>query len=718
MGISLFNHNQAAYESAVKMLSTSGKAAIIHPTGTGKSFIGFKLCEDNSEAQVCWLSPSEYIFETQLENLRKAADGYMPGNIEFMTYAKLMKLGDAELNKIQPDYIILDEFHRCGAEMWGQGVERLLKTYPNSKILGLSATAVRYLDNCRDMSDELFDGNIASQVTLGEAIVRGILKAPKYVLSVYSYKTEYEKYRLRVESAKSGAVHDAGEKYLEALRRAIEKSEGLDEIFAKHMTSKDGKYIVFCANYQHMQEMRDKVSDWFKLVDKNPNLYFAYSESSETDAEFSRFKADDSNHLKLLFCIDMLNEGIHIDDVDGVILLRPTVSPIVYKQQIGRALSASNRKNPIIFDIVMNIENLYGIGAIEDEMQVATAYYRSMGLDEEIVNEHFRITDEVRDCAELFERLNETLGASWNLMYESAKNYYLQNGDLEVPKRYVTENGYSLGAWINTQRLVFNGKTDGNINDEQIDLLNEIGMRWESVRDISWERNFSAANKYYEENKNLLVNSNENRYCGVALGRWISQLRAYRKNGVQNAYLTDKRIKMLDDIGMVWDVRDLLWETNFASAEKFFKTNGHLDVPTFYVDESGIKLGAWLANIRNGKRSESSRRAELTDEQKKRLEVIGFSWKSKYDDAWDKSYAEAQKYYVENGHINVPVAYVTDTGCRLGRWIRRQRDGFESLSAIKQKKLAELGLKSKIPSTNRNIKITRNKRIGNVEIGV
>ena len=64
MAVSLFPHNQSAYDSAVSMLAETGKAAIIHPTGTGKSFIAFKLCEDNPKKRVCWLAPSEYIFRT------------------------------------------------------------------------------------------------------------------------------------------------------------------------------------------------------------------------------------------------------------------------------------------------------------------------------------------------------------------------------------------------------------------------------------------------------------------------------------------------------------------------------------------------------------------------------------------------------------------------------------------------------------------------------
>ena len=174
MGIELFPHNRQAYESAAAMLEETGKAAVVHPTGTGKSFIAFKFCEDHPEQTVCWLSPSAYIFKTQEENLL-ASGGVLPENIRFFTYARLMLMCDEEIAAIRPDCIILDEFHRCGAEMWGRGVRRLRALHPQALVLGLSATNVRYLDNQRDMAGELFDGNIASEMTLGESITRGIL---------------------------------------------------------------------------------------------------------------------------------------------------------------------------------------------------------------------------------------------------------------------------------------------------------------------------------------------------------------------------------------------------------------------------------------------------------------------------------------------------------------------------------------------------------------
>ena len=296
MSIQLFSHNQTAYDSALAMLESCGKAAIVHPTGTGKSFIAFQLCEEKRDATVCWLSPSEYIFRTQIENLKKAG-GEEPENIRFYTYAKLMQMSVTELAEIEPDYIVLDEFHRCGAEMWGAGVHRLLEAFPKAGILGLSATAVRYLDNQRDMTKELFDGNVASEMTLGEAIVRGILKSPTYILSVYSYQNDLKKYQNRVENAKNRAVRDEAEKYYEALRRALEMADGLDTIFKKHIKNKNSKFIVFCSGAEHMREMIDKVPEWFGEIDSKPHIYSVYSDDPETSKAFADFKADTSDHL-------------------------------------------------------------------------------------------------------------------------------------------------------------------------------------------------------------------------------------------------------------------------------------------------------------------------------------------------------------------------------------------------------------------------------------
>ena len=85
------------------------------------------------------------------------------------------------------------------------------------------------------MAEELFDGHTASDMTLGEAVVRGILPAPKYVTTVYQYQKALAKYQARVDNLRTPGIQDVNQKYLDALRRALEQADGLDRVFAHHI---------------------------------------------------------------------------------------------------------------------------------------------------------------------------------------------------------------------------------------------------------------------------------------------------------------------------------------------------------------------------------------------------------------------------------------------------------------------------------------------------
>ena len=410
------------------MMEQYGKAAIVHLTGTGKSYVAFKLIEDNPEKVVIWLSPSEYIFKTQLESLKRNDPDFPLANVHFYTYAKLMCCTQTQLEEIaaqKPAYLILDEFHRAGAECWGKSTVALLKLCPDAKLLGLTATNIRYLDNNRDMAEELFDGRVASDMTLGEAVVRGILPAPKYVTTVYQYQKALAKYQARVDNLRAPGIQDVNQKYLDALRRALEQADGLDRVFAHHITNKSGKYIVFCANKEHMDEMVSHVPEWFAGVNPDVAVYEAYSDDPNTDKAFADFKTDTSNRLKLLFCIDMLNEGVHVEGISGVILFRPTISPIIYKQQIGRTLTAGDNTTPLILDVVNNFEGLTSISGLQSEMQEAVHRLYANGEGDKIVTERFEVIEQVHDCRVLFERLQASLSSSWDHYFSEASIYYI-----------------------------------------------------------------------------------------------------------------------------------------------------------------------------------------------------------------------------------------------------------------------------------------------------
>ena len=553
VALRLFEHNEKAYHAAVRMMEQYGKAAIVHPTGTGKSYIAFKLIEDNPEKVVIWLSPSEYIFKTQLESLKRNDPDFPLANVHFYTYAKLMCCTEGQLAEIaglQPSYIILDEFHRAGAECWGESTVALLKLCPEAKLLGLTATNVRYLDNNRDMAEELFDSRVASDMTLGEAIVRGILPAPNYVTTVYQYQKTLAKYQARVDNLRTPGIQDANQKYLDALRRALEQADGLDRVFAHHITNKCGKYIVFCASKEHMDEMVPHVPEWFAGVNPDVVVYQAYSDDPNTDKAFSDFKTDTSNRLKLLFCIDMLNESVHVEGISGVILFRPTISPIIYKQQIGRALTAGDNTTPIILDVVNNFEGLASISGLQSEMQEAVHRLYANGEGDKIVTEWFEVVEQVHDCRVLFEQLQASLSSSWEHYFSEASIYYAEHGNLNVPKLYTIPSGLSLGVWLVTQRRVREGQTQGNLTEQQIARLDSIGMVWGNRDDRQWNEGYQKARRYFDAHGDLNVPVGYVSPDGYNLGNWVKRQRYTRHNPEKScAVLTEERIARLDTIG-------------------------------------------------------------------------------------------------------------------------------------------------------------------------
>ncbi len=139
VALRLFEHNEKAYHAAVRMMEQYGKAAIVHPTGTGKSYIAFKLIEDNPEKVVIWLSPSEYIFKTQLESLKRNDPDFPLANVHFYTYAKLMCCTEGAACRNRKISALLYHIGRippCRRGMLGRKHGGFIKVMPGCKTAG------------------------------------------------------------------------------------------------------------------------------------------------------------------------------------------------------------------------------------------------------------------------------------------------------------------------------------------------------------------------------------------------------------------------------------------------------------------------------------------------------------------------------------------------------------------------------------------------------
>lgn len=161
--IKLYEHNQKAYDALLDMLGERDRACIIKPTGTGKFVIIAKMVQDNPDKRFLLLGTNDYMFNDQMANLTEIAPGFTPENLQFMTYSAAMMTARRGEEISGYDVVVADEFHHCGAEEWGKGVTHILDANRSAKVVGFSATPIRYTDGGRNMADEMFRPTVKTE---------------------------------------------------------------------------------------------------------------------------------------------------------------------------------------------------------------------------------------------------------------------------------------------------------------------------------------------------------------------------------------------------------------------------------------------------------------------------------------------------------------------------------------------------------------------------
>ena len=355
MRTKLLPHNKTAYQKVMRALETSDRTCVVHPTGTGKSYLIAAVSESYNKVLI--LGPNVFVLNQVHDVLKWRDSDKVTDTVEYMTYSLLM-MKDAMPTGY--DLICLDEFHRAGAPEWGDAVDRLLEANATAKVLGTTATPIRFLDDNRDMADELFHGNIASYMTLKDAWDRNILAMPRFVTGLFEFDRVADDVVERI--SKSRRIDDTEKKCrltrLNNLRLEWERSQGMPQIIRKHIDPTARRIIVFCGNVEKLKDMEQTIRGWFQKAGvKVADVYMmhAYMPYKELSQAMTDFETDTDDGVKLMLSVNMLNEGVHISRVNAVILLRTTSSRIIYLQQIGRCLTAANTDKPVILDMVNNI---------------------------------------------------------------------------------------------------------------------------------------------------------------------------------------------------------------------------------------------------------------------------------------------------------------------------------------------------------------------------
>ena len=338
----LLPHNADAYRAVTEAFRLGDRAAVVHATGTGKSYIIERVAKDYGRVAV--IAPNNYVLSQLKEHDIRA---------DFLTYPTVHAMRSYPEDRY--DLIVLDEFHRAGAECWGRGVDCLLMANPGAKVLGTTATEIRYLDNARNMADELFEGNVVSRLPLTEAWLRGILPVPKYVVGLFNYEDVYSEFIGRLERNRRLEERDRREarEILSRGRLRWEASHGMVSILKKHLPGDTRRIIVFCDRTENLPEVQEKFIQWLAMAGFRAAAYTVHYRNPDSMAEMEDFQKDDENEsgVKVLFAIDMLNEGIHVPGVEAVVMLRSTSSKLILLQQMGRCMNAGQKRSPVIFDM-------------------------------------------------------------------------------------------------------------------------------------------------------------------------------------------------------------------------------------------------------------------------------------------------------------------------------------------------------------------------------
>ena len=405
-------HNLEAFEEINKMLE-SGKKKIAVPraTGSGKTFLMGALAEKYSSDKKIVLEPTKPL----LDSIKEKFDEFSIENTDFITYQKLIRMSDEDIAEMDYKLIFLDECHHGTAPKWGQKIRHLMETHSDSIICGTSATTVR--NDGVNVVESLFENNSIEEFPLSMAIARKVLPCPHYITAIYRLDDEFEKLKKRIE-ASTNTKEEKREFYekMKIMQSHFEKSYGIPTILNKYIKVKNGRYLVFCKDKKHLDSMRDIVIDWFKTAGiKDIHSYAVFSDYPDKEKDYKEFCADISNSAKILFSINMLNEGLHIKDISGVLMLRTTQSHLIYLQQLGRLVDADNiDKYLLVFDFVNNFSRVNdGIGLLR-EIKDAVAKEKESDPDfnddgfEDI--DTFFVLEQVVEIQEMFREIEGRLG--------------------------------------------------------------------------------------------------------------------------------------------------------------------------------------------------------------------------------------------------------------------------------------------------------------------
>lgn len=658
MSMTLNPVNEAAFQKAVQSLETLNRAAVFHPTGTGKSCIAWKVVEAHPQTTFFWLVAGAQRLALRRAELTRYNGGTLPGNVRFCDCEKLAAATPEQwvrLGEQKPGCIVLDCYHELSAVCWAQSVQKLLRMCPQAKVLGLGVPNGAPV--CA-AAQELFADCIVSHMTVAEAMAAGTMPVPSaYAALLWPQEEELATLRARIKNLCMPKGDTSLRVQYEELSWSLRQVENLTVLLPRLLSDTSGHYLVLFESAAYQEKLGTELEQLLRTVDPAVRFYAADHACFADSAAVETFLSDTAPGPKVLLCVNAPGVQQPLEGLAGVILVRQSSLMSTFKQMLCRALVAAGSRSVPVFDLVAQFEGLGNGRTLQRDCTEAMTRAGSK-------TPGFRQERPMQQTYRLYGKLRREMEARWEVLCQAAADAAAKEGTLELPRSYTIHSGVPVGKWLELQRQVQAGQRLGRLTAEQAAKLEKLGIRWNHRLEAAWEKGFVSAQKYRTEHGDLLVPVRYRDKNDFALGEWI----VYNRQRYLGGNLTQNRIERLEAIGMVWSTSNDLWEQNYAAATQYYLEHGDLEVPIKYETPSGFGLGVWL-----GAQRAAHKAGELPQEQVERLDALGMDWTNRNDRKWMSLYDVAAAYYHEHGNLNVPSEYVTPDGVLLGKWVARQR---------------------------------------------
>ena len=658
MSMTLNPVNEAAFQKAVQSLETLNRAAVFHPTGTGKSCIAWKVVEAHPRTTFFWLVAGAQRLALRQAELTRYNGGTLPGNVRFCDCEKLAAATPEQwvrLGEQKPGCVVLDCYHELSAVCWAQSVQKLLRMCPQAKVLGLGVPNGAPV--CA-AAQELFADCIVSHMTVAEAMAAGTMPVPSaYAALLWPQEEELATLRARIKNLCMPKGDTSLRVQYEELSWSLRQVENLTVLLPRLLSDTSGHYLVLFESAAYQEKLGAELEQLLRTVDPAVRFYAADHACFADSAAVETFLSDTAPGPKVLLCVNAPGVQQPLEGLAGVILVRQSSLMSTFKQMLCRALVAAGSRSVPVFDLVAQFEGLGNGRTLQRDCTEAMTRAGSK-------TPGFRQERPMQQTYRLYGKLRREMEARWEVLCQAAADAAVKEGTLELPRSYTIHSGVPVGKWLELQRQVQAGQRPGRLTAEQAAKLEKLGIRWNHRLEAAWEKGFASAQKYRTEHGDLLVPVRYRDKNDFALGEWI----VYNRQRYLGGNLTQNRIERLEAIGMVWSTSNDLWEQNYAAATQYYLEHGDLEVPIKYETPSGFGLGVWL-----GAQRAAHKAGELPQEQVERLDALGMDWTNRNDRKWMSLYDVAAAYYHEHGSLNVPSEYVTPDGVLLGKWVARQR---------------------------------------------